>query len=256
VTSYGHASLNTSDTPTTDFGFEKIPLQQKTARVRSVFDSVAPRYDVMNDLMSFGLHRLWKRMAITRANPQPGQKWLDLASGTGDLAKRLASKLGSTGQVWATDINAEMLKQGRSALNNAGFILPIVQCSAESLPWADNTFDGVMIGFGLRNVTNKQAALNEMQRVLRYGGRSIILEFSKADAWLAPFYDRYSFSILPKLGEKIAGDARSYQYLAESIRMHPDQETLAQMLREAGFSEVSYHNLNSGIVAIHRGYKC
>ncbi len=237
----------------TQFGYEQVSPEEKTRRVRGVFDSVAGKYDVMNDVMSVGMHRLWKRFAIDIAMPRPGQRVLDLAGGTGDLAKLFAARVGATGVVVHTDINGAMLAEGRDKLVDRGTVLPTVQCNAESLPFADRTFDVVSIAFGLRNVTRKDVALAEMRRVLRPGGVAVVLEFSRIAAPLAPAYDWYSFNVLPRLGRLIAGDEASYRYLAESIRVHPDQETLKQMMEHAGFDRVEYHNLTAGVVALHVG---
>jgi demethylmenaquinone methyltransferase/2-methoxy-6-polyprenyl-1,4-benzoquinol methylase len=241
---------------TVDFGYERVSPEEKTARVRSVFDSVAARYDLMNDLMSGGLHRLWKRFALSQTGLRPGQRALDVASGTGDFGAGLAGQVGREGLAVLTDINREMLSRGRDRLIDRGLAVQVafVIANAECLPFPDRSFDCVTIGFGLRNVTDKAAALASMRRVLRPGGRLLVLEFSKptVDA-LRPAYDAYSFKIQPRLGELVAGDAASYRYLAESIRMHPDQETLAAMMREAGFDEARWHNLAGGIVALHVG---
>ena len=237
----------------THFGYESVTPEEKTRRVRGVFDSVADRYDVMNDLMSGGLHRLWKRYAVALASVRPGQRVLDLAGGTGDLARLFADKVGDHGAVVHSDINHAMLAAGRDKLLDGGLMLPTVQCNAEALPFAPRTFDAVSIAFGLRNVTRKEVALAEMRRVLRPGGAAIVLEFSRVAAPLAPFYDWYSFNVLPKLGRAVANDEASYRYLAESIRVHPDQATLAQMMEQAGFDRVEYQNLMAGVVAIHVG---
>lgn len=239
----------------THFGFENIRESDKVKRVAGVFDSVATRYDLMNDLMSAGLHRVWKAFTIERAAIQEGARVLDIAGGTGDLAKAFAKKAGKTGQVWLTDINRAMLSVGRDNLNNQGMLLPVAQCDSEQLPFPDNYFDCVSVAFGLRNMTHKDKALSEMYRVLRAGGRLLVLEFSQIYKPLAPLYDLYSFKIIPKIGEMIAGDADSYRYLAESIRMHPDQETLKDMIKKTGFDRVDYYNLTFGIVALHRGIK-
>jgi demethylmenaquinone methyltransferase/2-methoxy-6-polyprenyl-1,4-benzoquinol methylase len=249
--------MKTPDRPV-DFGFEQVPWEQKAERVRAVFSSVAGKYDLMNDLMSFGVHRLWKRFTLSLTGLKPGQRALDVAGGTGDLAVGLARQVGKTGQVVLSDINPEMLCAGRDRLIDAGFAgnVECVLADAERLPCADDSFDCVTIGFGLRNVTDKAAALSSMYRVLRPGGQLLVLEFSAPVApGLKPIYDAYSFSVLPRLGEWVAKDAASYRYLAESIRMHPDQETLLAMLNEAGFGQTRYHNLSGGIVAVHRGYK-
>ncbi len=242
---------------TTHFGFQKVPVEAKAQRVRGVFDSVATDYDLMNDVMSLGIHRLWKRLAIGMSNIQPGQRVLDLAGGTGDLALLIAAKVGPQGRVVLSDINSAMIHTGRARLLDKGIAgnVEYVQADAERLPFPDNSFDCITMGFGLRNVTHKQTALDSMYRVLKPAGRLLILEFSRPAALLRPAYDFYSFSILPRLGQLIAKDAASYRYLAESIRMHPDQETLIGMLESAGFEDCDYHNLTGGIVAIHRGYK-
>jgi len=237
----------------TQFGFENVSPEEKSRRVRGVFDSVAGKYDVMNDVMSMGLHRLWKRFAVDAAMPHAGQRVLDLAGGTGDLARLFAARVGPAGVVVHTDINGAMLAEGRDKLINRGLALPTVQCNAESLPFPDRVFDVVSIAFGLRNVTRKDVALAEMRRVLRPGGAAVVLEFSRVAAPLAPAYDWYSFNVLPRLGRLIARDEGSYRYLAESIRVHPDQETLKQMMEHAGFDRVEYHNLTAGVVALHVG---
>jgi demethylmenaquinone methyltransferase / 2-methoxy-6-polyprenyl-1,4-benzoquinol methylase len=237
----------------THFGYEEVDAADKTRRVRGVFDSVASRYDVMNDLMSGGMHRLWKRYACSVAAVRPGASVLDLAGGTGDLARLFARDAGPAGRVVLTDINFAMLSEGRDRLIDAGLVLPVVQCNAEALPFPDRAFDVVTIGFGLRNVTRKEAALAEMRRVTRPGGISLVLEFSRVWAPLAPIYDWYSFNVLPRLGRSIAKDEASYRYLAESIRMHPDQQTLKAMMEQAGFDRVEYHNLTAGVVAVHVG---
>jgi len=249
--------MKTSDRPV-DFGFEKVPWAQKAERVRAVFSSVAGKYDLMNDLMSFGVHRLWKHFTLSLTGLKAGQRALDVAGGTGDLAIGLARQVGKTGQVVLSDINSAMLAAGRDRLLDLGFAgnVECVLADAERLPCADDSFDCVTIGFGLRNVTDKAAALSSMHRVLKPGGQLLVLEFSKPVApGLKPLYDAYSFRVLPRLGEWVAKDAASYRYLAESIRMHPDQETLLAMLDEAGFGQTRYHNLTGGIVAVHRGYK-
>lgn len=243
---------------TTHFGYTEIPAAEKSERVRAVFDSVAPRYDLMNDLMSGGLHRLWKRFAVDLAAPRPGEQVLDLAGGTGDLARLLASRVAPGGRVIVADINAAMLVRGRDRLLDAGVAGPLewVRCDAQRLPFADASVDCVTIGFGLRNVTDPARALAEMHRVLRRGGRALVLEFSQPT--LAPvraLYDRYSFSVLPRLGRWVAGDEDAYRYLAESIRRHPDQTTLLGMMQAAGFARCRYYNLLAGIVAIHRGWR-
>ena len=241
---------------TTHFGFETVDEQDKARHVRSVFDSVAPKYDLMNDLMSMGLHRAWKAYTVMVANLQEGDKALDIAGGTGDLALAFSKKVGKTGQVVHTDINEAMLRVGRSRLIDAGVVLPTLVCDAESLPFPDNHFDAVSVAFGLRNMTHKDIALKEMCRVLRPGGKLLVLEFSKVAQPLSKAYDWYSFNILPKLGQLIAGDAESYRYLAESIRMHPGQQELKQLMHQAGFGHVDYHNMTGGIVALHVGIKC
>jgi demethylmenaquinone methyltransferase/2-methoxy-6-polyprenyl-1,4-benzoquinol methylase len=242
---------------TVDFGYERVAPAEKTARVRGVFDSVAGNYDLMNDLMSGGLHRLWKRFALAQTGLRPGQRALDVASGTGDLGAGLARQVGASGLAVLTDINREMLSRGRDRLIDRGFSAQtaFAIANAEALPFPDRSFDCVTIGFGLRNVTNKAAALASMRRVLRPGGRLLVLEFSKPKhATLQPVYDAYSFNVLPRLGALVAGDEASYRYLAESIRMHPDQETLAGMIRTAGFDDCRWHNLAGGIVALHLGF--
>ncbi len=240
---------------TTHFGYQQVPEEEKAERVGAVFRSVAPSYDLMNDLMSLGLHRLWKRFTQMIAAVRPGERVLDVASGSGDLALGFARRAGAAGQVVMTDINAAMLGVGRDKLIDAGISTPAAQCDAEKLPFPDNTFDCVSVGFGLRNMTHKDRALAEMTRVARPGGRVLVLEFSRPWKPLAPAYDAYSFSILPKLGKYIARDEPAYQYLAESIRMHPDQETLKAMMQAAGLERVEYFNLAAGVVALHRGWK-
>jgi len=241
---------------TTHFGFTQVPLKEKVQHVAQVFDSVATRYDLMNDLMSCGIHRLWKRFTIELSGIQRGQKVLDLAGGTGDLAIKFAKLVEEQGQVVLADINAAMLGVGRERLLNKGILVDYAQVNAESLPFADNYFDLITIAFGLRNVTDKEAALRSMLRVLKPGGRVLILEFSELKIRpLKPLYELYSFKILPRLGQWIAKDAESYRYLAESIRMHPNQDTLLEMMQNAGFDRCDYHNLSGGIVAVHRGYK-
>lgn len=247
-----------TDPQTTDFGYEKVPRSDKARRVRGVFDSVAGNYDLMNDLMSGGVHRLWKHFTLGLANLRPGQRALDVAGGTGDLAAGMARQVGDKGLVVLTDINAAMLDRGRDRLINDGFVrnLDFAQTNAERLPFANNTFDCVTIGFGLRNVTDKQTALASMHRVLKPGGQLLVLEFSHpAVPLLKPLYDAYSFHVLPLLGKYVAKDEASYRYLAESIRMHPDQERLLAMMKDAGLEGCRYHNLTGGIVAVHRGYK-
>ncbi|PRD35052.1 UNVERIFIED_CONTAM: ubiE [Trichonephila clavipes] len=243
---------------TTHFGFKSVPKEQKVTMVADVFHSVAAKYDIMNDVMSMGIHRLWKRFTIDCSGVRPGQQVLDLAGGTGDITALFSKRVGPTGKVVLADINESMLNVGRDKLRDLGLVTNIefVQANAEALPFADNSFDIVSIGFGLRNVTDKEAALRSIFRVLKPGGRLLVLEFSKPQSEvLSKAYDLYSFRILPFMGQLIANDKESYQYLAESIRMHPDQETLKQMMQDAGFAEVSYHNLTGGIVALHRGYK-
>ena len=242
----------------TDFGFERVAVDEKVRRVGAVFDSVASRYDLMNDLMSLGLHRLWKRFTIGLADIRPRHKVLDLAGGTGDLTRLISRRLGADGETVLCDINASMLATGRSRLLDAGIGggVRYVQADAERLPFPDSSFDRVLIAFGLRNVTRKQHALAEMRRVLRPGGRLLVLEFSSlVVAPLKPLYDTYSFRVLPWIGERVANDAQSYRYLAESIRMHPDQETLRAMLEAAGLERCDYFNLSGGVVAVHRGFK-
>jgi len=240
---------------TTHFGFETVAEEEKKQRVAGVFSSVAQRYDVMNDLMSFGLHRLWKAFTIQVSGVGRGDRVLDVAGGTADLSLAFARKVGKDGQVWLTDINHAMLSRGRDRVLDRGFALPVAQCDAEKLPFPDNWFDCVTVAFGLRNMTHKDVALAEMRRVLRPGGRLLVLEFSKVWAPLAPAYDLYSFKILPWMGQKVAGDADSYRYLAESIRMHPSQEELKGMMEHVGLKRVDYFNLTGGVVALHRGYK-
>jgi demethylmenaquinone methyltransferase/2-methoxy-6-polyprenyl-1,4-benzoquinol methylase len=242
-------------TEKTHFGFEEIAETEKQGRVRGVFDSVADRYDLMNDLMSVGLHRLWKRFAVDATRVRAGMRVLDLAGGTGDLARLFAERVGAGGTVVLTDINGAMLSRGRDRMVDEGRIVPAVQCDAERLPFASGRFDCVSIAFGLRNVTHKEAALAEMSRVLKPGGVAVVLEFSRIAAPLAPAYDWYSFNVLPRLGKLIAGDDASYRYLAESIRMHPDQAALKAMMERSGFDRVEVHNLTAGVVAVHLGYK-
>jgi demethylmenaquinone methyltransferase/2-methoxy-6-polyprenyl-1,4-benzoquinol methylase len=242
---------------TTHFGYRNVPADEKADLVRGVFDSVASRYDIMNDLMSGGMHRLWKRYTVQHANARPGHVILDLAGGTGDLARAFARIVGERGRVVLADINAAMLEHGRRRLVDAGIAgnVELAQVDAEALPFDDNSFDRVSIAFGLRNVTGKEAALAEMHRVLKPGGKVLILEFSRPASAIKPAYDLYSFKVLPLLGKLVARDPDSYQYLAESIRMHPDQEALLGMMREAGFERCRYDNLTGGIVALHTGYK-
>ncbi|SEA92449.1 bifunctional demethylmenaquinone methyltransferase/2-methoxy-6-polyprenyl-1,4-benzoquinol methylase UbiE [Variovorax sp. YR216] len=241
---------------TTHFGFESVDESDKARRVRGVFDSVASRYDLMNDLMSMGLHRAWKAYTIMVANVGEGSKVLDIAGGTGDLALAFAKKVGTTGQVVHTDINEAMLRTGRDRLLDAGVVLPTAVCDAEKLPFPDNHFDVVTVAFGLRNMTHKDAALKEMNRVLKPRGKLLVLEFSKVAKPLQKAYDWYSFSVLPRLGKVVAGDDASYRYLAESIRMHPDQDELKTLMKEGGFGHVDYHNMTGGVVALHVGIKC
>jgi demethylmenaquinone methyltransferase/2-methoxy-6-polyprenyl-1,4-benzoquinol methylase len=238
-----------------DFGYQRVREEEKASRVGAVFDGVAGRYDLMNDLMSLGLHRYWKRFAMAVARPRAGERALDVAAGSGDLAAALARAVGPKGEVWATDINHRMLARGRDRLLDEGHVVPAVQCDAERLPFPAGHFDCVTVGFGLRNMTRKELALAEMARVLRPGGRLVVLEFSRVWAPLAPAYDLYSFRVLPWLGERVAGNAGAYRYLAESIRMHPDQATLARMMEAAGLSSVEVFNLSAGVVAVHRGIK-
>jgi demethylmenaquinone methyltransferase/2-methoxy-6-polyprenyl-1,4-benzoquinol methylase len=240
---------------TTHFGFQTVVEGEKKKRVAEVFSSVAQRYDIMNDLMSFGLHRLWKSFTIQVSGVGRGDRVLDVAGGTADLSLAFARKVGKDGQVWLTDINHAMLSRGRDRVLDRGFALPVAQCDAEKLPFPDNWFDCETVAFGLRNMTHKDAALAEMRRVLRPGGRLLVLEFSKVWAPLAPAYDLYSFKILPWMGAKVAGDADSYRYLAESIRMHPSQEELKGLMEQVGLRRVDYFNLTGGVVALHRGYK-
>ena len=239
----------------THFGFETVAEEEKARKVAGVFTSVAGKYDVMNDLMSAGLHRLWKRYAVSISGVRAGQRVLDVAGGSADLSRLFLKQVGNTGQVVLTDINNAMLRVGRDRLLDAGYTTPVTQCDAEHLPFPNNYFDCVSIAFGLRNVTHKDAALHEMQRVLKPGGRVIVLEFSKVARPLERAYDLYSFKLLPRMGKLIAGDADSYRYLAESIRMHPGQEELKQMMVNAGLERVEYFNLTGGVVAVHRGYK-
>jgi demethylmenaquinone methyltransferase/2-methoxy-6-polyprenyl-1,4-benzoquinol methylase len=239
----------------THFGFEEVAEEEKATRVAGVFDSVASRYDLMNDVMSVGLHRVWKAFAVRQANVRPGMKVLDIAGGTGDLAKAFAQRAGASGEVWLTDINGAMLAEGRDRMLDAGLTLPLAQCDAEKLPFPSAHFDLVSVAFGLRNMTHKDVALAEMARVLRPGGRLLVLEFSRIWQPLGPLYDAYSFNVLPWLGKKLAGDSDSYRYLAESIRMHPPQDELAQMMERAGFDQVQWFNLTAGVCALHVGTK-
>jgi demethylmenaquinone methyltransferase/2-methoxy-6-polyprenyl-1,4-benzoquinol methylase len=244
-----------SGSRTTHFGYETVDEASKAARVAGVFHSVATRYDLMNDLMSAGLHRLWKAFTIGQAAVRPGMRVLDVAGGTGDLARAFARRVGSQGEVWLTDINGSMLVVGRDRMLDDGSLQPAVRCDAEALPFPDGYFDRVTVAFGLRNMTHKERALAEMRRVLASGGRLLVLEFSQVRKELAPLYDLYSFSVLPWLGKRVAGDEASYRYLAESIRMHPDQDTLKKMMEEAGLSRVRYFNLAGGVVALHEGFQ-
>ena len=240
---------------TTHFGFQQVAESEKASKVRGVFSSVAGSYDVMNDLMSFGLHRLWKAFTVQIAGVRKGDRVLDVAGGTADLSLAFARKVGPTGQVWLTDINHAMLSRGRDRVVDHGLLLPVAQCDAEKLPFPDDYFDCVTVAFGLRNMTHKDLALAEMRRVLRPGGRLLVLEFSQIWKPLVPVYDLYSFKVIPRIGEIITKDADSYRYLAESIRVHPDQETLKGMMENAGLEKVEYFNLTLGVVALHRGFK-
>ena len=239
----------------THFGYETVAEEAKAQKVRGVFESVARKYDLMNDLMSLGAHRAWKAFAIAQSGVRPGMRVLDVAGGTGDLARAFAERVGAQGEVWLTDINGAMLGVGRDRLADGGRMLPVAQCDAEKLPFPADYFDIVSVAFGLRNMTRKEAALAEMCRVLRPGGRLLVLEFSKVWEPLKGPYDAYSFGLLPRLGKLVADDEASYRYLAESIRMHPDQETLKAMMLAAGFDKVDYFNLTAGVVALHRGFK-
>jgi demethylmenaquinone methyltransferase / 2-methoxy-6-polyprenyl-1,4-benzoquinol methylase len=241
---------------TTHFGFETVPETAKAERVKGVFDAVAAKYDVMNDLMSLGLHRMWKRYTVAVSGAREGQRVLDIAAGTGDLTQAFARRVGPQGLVVHTDINEAMLRQGRARLNDDGLAPPSALADAQKLPFPGASFDIVSVAFGLRNMTHKEQALAEMARVLKPGGRLLVLEFSKIAAPLAPAYDWYSFNVLPRLGRLIANDSASYQYLAESIRMHPDQDTLKSMMKTAGFGHVDVHNLAAGVVALHMGIRC
>lgn len=240
---------------TTHFGFKTVAESEKARKVGEVFHSVASRYDLMNDVMSAGLHRLWKRFTIESSGVLPGNRVLDIAGGSGDLSRLFAKKVGKLGKVILTDINASMLSVGRDRMLDEGLAVPAAQCDAEKLPFPDNYFDCVSVAFGLRNMTHKDLALKEMLRVLKPGGRLLVLEFSHVWKPLQPAYDAYSFKLLPVMGKLLASDADSYRYLAESIRMHPDQETLKQMMLDAGFDKVDYHNLTAGVVALHKGVK-
>ena len=240
----------------THFGYETVDESAKARRVQRVFDSVAPKYDLMNDLMSLGLHRAWKAYAVAVANLRAGDKVLDIAGGTGDLARAFARKVGASGTVVHSDINEAMLRRGRDRLIDEGVALPTVICDAETLPFRANAFDLVSVAFGLRNMTHKDKALAEMNRVLKTGGRMLVLEFSKVATPLAKAYDWYSFNVLPRIGQWVAGDGDSYRYLAESIRLHPGQAELKSMMKAAGFGHVDVHNLSAGVVALHVGIKC
>lgn len=240
----------------THFGFESVDEQDKARRVRGVFDSVAPKYDVMNDLMSMGLHRAWKAYTVLVANVKEGQQVLDIAGGTGDLSLAFAPKVGASGRVVHTDINEAMLREGRNRLLDVGVSLPTLVCDAEKLPFPDASFDLVTVAFGLRNMTHKEEALREMNRVIKPGGKLLVLEFSKVAKPLEKIYDWYSFKVLPRIGKLVANDDSSYQYLAESIRMHPGQEELKSLMRNSGFGHVDYHNMAGGVVALHVGIKC
>lgn len=241
--------------PMTDFGFQHVPESEKANKVKAVFKSVAPQYDLMNDLMSMGLHRVWKTYAVREAAVRPGMRVLDIAGGTGDLSAAFLRRMHGQGEVWLTDINEDMLAVGRTRLLNQGLMPKVKQCDAEALPFDDDYFDVVTVAFGLRNMTHKDKALSEMQRVLKPGGKVLVLEFSQVMPLLKPIYDQYSFKVLPKLGQWVAGDAASYQYLAESIRMHPNQEALAALMRNVGFEHVKYTNMTGGVVALHQGTK-
>jgi len=244
-----------SENNQTHFGFQSVNENDKARKVGEVFHSVAKKYDLMNDVMSAGLHRTWKRFAVSVSGVKAGDKVLDVAGGSGDLSRLFAKKVGPSGQVVLTDINASMLAVGRDRLIDDGMAVPALQCDAEKLPFPDNYFDCVIVAFGLRNMTHKDKALAEMRRVLKSGGRLLVLEFSQVWKPLAPIYDAYSFKLLPIMGKLFAKDADSYQYLAESIRMHPDQETLKQMMLDAGLGKVDYYNLAAGVVALHKGWK-
>jgi len=239
----------------TDFGFRSVPEDEKARKVAGVFSSVASRYDLMNDLMSLGLHRAWKAFAVKISGAAPGQRILDIAGGSGDLARAFARRVGPEGEVILTDVNRPMLEVGRDRLVDSGMVLPVVQCDAERLPFASDRFDCVSVAFGLRNMTHKDRALAEMRRVLRPGGKAIVLEFSHVWKPLEPLYDWYSFNVLPWLGRVVARDEASYRYLAESIRVHPSQEELESMMEQAGLEDVEHFNLSAGVVALHRGWK-
>lgn len=244
-----------SEDKQTHFGFQTVKEQEKAKKVGEVFHSVAQQYDVMNDLMSLGMHRLWKRFAVQVSGVKTGDRVLDIAGGSGDLTRLFSKAVGTQGEVVLTDINASMLEVGRNRLLDEGIVVPALQCDAEKLPFADASFDCVIVAFGLRNMTHKDLALAEMQRVLKVGGRLLVLEFSQVWKPLQPVYDAYSFKLIPLIGKLVAKDADSYQYLAESIRMHPDQETLKQMMQSAGFAKVEYYNLAAGVVALHKSWK-
>ncbi len=246
---------DTGPGPHTHFGYQSVPESEKARRVADVFHSVASRYDLMNDLMSAGLHRFWKHFAVARAQVRAGMKVLDIAGGTGDLARAFAQRAGARGEVWLTDINESMLRVGRDRLLDAGLVVPVAVCDAECLPFPDAYFDRVSVAFGLRNMTHKEQALAEMRRVLKPGGKLLVLEFSRVSPALAGAYDWYSFNVLPRMGRCVAGDEASYRYLAESIRMHPDQDTLAAMMRDAGLERVQYFNLTAGVAALHEGVR-
>ena len=243
-----------SEDRTTHFGFRRVDEDEKAAQVERVFSSVAPRYDLMNDVLSGGLHRLWKAFTIRQSGVRPGMRVLDVAAGTGDLGRAFAREVGPDGLVVLTDVNARMLTAGRDRLMDEGSIVPAVRCDAERLPFPDRSFDVVSVGFGLRNMTHKEQALTQMRRVLRPGGRLLVLEFSKIWQPLAPLYDTYSMRVMPWLGQRIAGDGASYRYLAESIRMHPSQQDLASMMEQAGLERVQWFNFAAGICALHVGY--
>jgi demethylmenaquinone methyltransferase / 2-methoxy-6-polyprenyl-1,4-benzoquinol methylase len=240
---------------TTHFGFKSVPEEEKRRRVAGVFSSVAEKYDLMNDLMSAGLHRLWKAFAVAQSGVREGARVLDVAGGSGDLTRALAERAGATGEVWLTDINRAMLEVGRDRLIDAGRLLPILQCDAEHLPFPADYFDCSIVAFGLRNMTRKERALAEMRRVVRPGGRVLVLEFSRVWSPLGRAYDWYSFNVLPRLGRAVTGDEESYRYLAESIRMHPDQNALKSLMEQAGLEDVEFFNLTAGVVALHRGIK-